>query len=439
MALVNLILAPHNPASLASSKPYIVCGTPRRALPQRGPKAGLRPVPERGTLYPMRRIVDALVILAATATLACSAAHQGASREAVVNPHPTPARAGQDTPTPSATGPELLTQGIVALESGHPKRALALLERARSVQPVGAVRVAATYHAGIASDMLGRYPQALAYLREVSAGDPSLPLTRLAIVRSLRLTCHLERWSEGEELSTRFLDQVAAPRPFEATVVHAARALGFLNRGDVEAAQRQVEAGMSVVEQSGLDTPGQLPRDVAVLYYALGELTRLRASATRLSSDSAQFAASLERRCRLLLDAQAAYSNTMRAFDAHWSALAGYRLASLYSGLYEELMAVVPPAAANTPERVELYRAAMRLRYAILLRKALGTLDRTRSMLSRTGEETVNDSRFSEARSRLSDQLGKEQEAIDRLPYSRAELEEALGRLTAQGTRPSGE
>src|SRR5262249_36763758 len=146
------------------------------------------------------------------------------------------------------------------------------------------------------------------------------------------------------------------------------------------ALERQSEAeyfiakGMEIVDQLELDRAGRIPRDLAQLYFALGEARRRRAEQARLSPDVKEVAAALERRCQLLLDAQSAYSDSMRAYDAHWSTMAGYRVGELYERLHQELMQIPPPRAGTERER-QLFEGAMRLRYSVLLNKAASMLE----------------------------------------------------------------
>jgi hypothetical protein len=183
------------------------------------------------------------------------------------------------------------------------------------------------------------------------------------------------------------------------------------------------------VEREGLDLAGRLPIDVAPLYFALGEIQRVRAERIHFDPVPADFPVALEERCQLILDAQRAYSDTFRAYDSHWSTLAGYRLAEMYGSLHRELVAIPPPPPADNTARRDLFEAAMRLRYAVLLEKARGLLEHTLAMAAREGEssEWVERSRKALLDIRAAESL--EQAALDRLPYSRQDLEEVLREL----------
>src|SRR5262249_7490823 len=142
------------------------------------------------------------------------------------------------------------------------------------------------------------------------------------------------------------------------------------------------------------------------------------------------FPAVLEERAQLLLDAQSAYSDAMRAYDAHWSAMAGYRVGELYQKLHSDLMAVPVPKSAGTDVRKQqLFEGAMRLRYSILLKKALSMMEHTISVSERTGERSDWVTKALASKKSIEQSMRDEDAAIARLPYTKAELRAALDDL----------
>jgi hypothetical protein len=212
----------------------------------------------------------------------------------------------------------------------------------------------------------------------------------------------------------------------EEVVAYGGKALALVADGDDVRALSFVERGRDVVERHQLDAAGRIPRDLAQLYYALGEVYRLRGERIRFVPTPANLAATLEQRCQLVLDAQRAYSDTWRAYDAHWSSMAGFRVGELYQRLHEDLMALGPPVAADNQSRQNLYEAAMRLRFEVLLEKARGMMEHTLAMAEREGERSSWVERAREAKTRLELAEKAQKEALARLPYTRAELEAAL-------------
>jgi hypothetical protein len=119
----------------------------------------------------------------------------------------------------------------------------------------------------------------------------------------------------------------------------------------------------------------------------------------------------------------------MRAYDAHWSAMAGYRVGELYQKLHADLMSVPPPIRADSEARRLLFEGAMRLRYSVLIDKGLAMMDHTLSMAERTGEQSAWVERTRAAKTSLERAQRAEQAVLDRLPYTRAELRQALDDL----------
>jgi hypothetical protein len=130
-----------------------------------------------------------------------------------------------------------------------------------------------------------------------------------------------------------------------------------------------------------------------------------------------------------VLDAQSAYSTTMRAYDANWSLMAGYRVGIMYGQLHSDLMDMLPGLSFGTPERARLFEAALRLRYSVLLEKALGMMDHALALADRARDDTSWVELARETRAELKASLVKEEAALRKVTYSREELKSALDNL----------
>ena len=168
------------------------------------------------------------------------------------------------------------------------------------------------------------------------------------------------------------------------------------------------------------------------MYFALGEVRRAEGEALVFTPMPDDFGAVLERRCQRLLDAQMAYSDAMRARDAHWSAMAGYRVGQLYQQLHRDVMHIAPPVQAKTLRQKQLFEGAMRLRYRVLLEKGLTMMSGTLKMAERTGESSAWVGRAREARQELELALQDEATAMKKLPFTEEELQAALDKLKGE-------
>ena len=335
--------------------------------------------------------------------------------------------------------PELFDQATEQLAAGKAAEAARAFDRIYEIDPDGRLAPEALFRAGVAHDHAGDLDAAFQRLEQVARRFPDHHVTREALVRAVRILAFLERWQRAGQAADLLLARYSDLRPFETIVAHSGKALALVFSGDVDGAQHHVGKAMNIVDRNRLDSAGKLPRDLAQLYFAQGEIRRLKGERINFDPVPKNFGQRLEQRCQLLLDAQRSYSDTMRAYDAHWSAMAGFRVGELYQRLHADLMKVPPPATADTERSRQLFEGAMRLRYSILLTKGMTMMEHTVSMAKRTGERSAWVLRAEDAKRGLERAIQDEKVAIDRLPYTRAQLQEALDDLAAkarEATKP---
>lgn len=393
-------------------------------VPGSKPKPAARPDPVlRATLPRVHRLVGALLLVA------CGS-DPGRARP--------PAAPGQiDVPriivTPSSTQSldELFAAGQGAAARGDLRPAAADFDRVAALDPLGPLAPEALFLAAEAYDSLHEHPAALERYEAVVARYPRHARAPEAATRGVRLSLYEEQWDWAGRFADRALDRASELGSLQQIAVYAGKAMQSVNAGDDVRASGFVERGRNVVEQRGLDLAGRLPIELAPLYYALGEVRRVRAERIHFD-DPSSFAARMEARCQLILDAQSAYSDSWRAYDAHWSLLSGVRVGELYDNLHRELMGTMqPPAAADTDDRRLLYYGATRLLYSVLLEKAHGMLDHTLKMAQREQERSPWVERASASLRGIQEAERAEAQSLAQLPYTRAELEQALGQIRA--------
>jgi tetratricopeptide (TPR) repeat protein len=324
---------------------------------------------------------------------------------------------------------ELYEQARLVLAAGQPVEAARLFDQVHRLDPQGPLAPEALYHSAAAHEKKGNLAASVWRLEQLVSRFGSHQLARVALTRAVWLRAQLDDWQRAGELAELLLARFGDLGPLQRVIAHSGVALQLVELGEVERALWHVEKGRTVVEDHRLDAAGRLPRELAPLYYALGEVRRVRASQIRFVPLPDNFAVTLEQRCQLLLDAQSAYSDAMRAYDPHWSGMAGYRVGELYQTLHRDLMRIEPPPSADTAQLARLFRGAMRLRYSILLDKALAMVDHTLAMAERSGERSGWVLRAEQAKRAIEAARRAEHEAIERLPYTRAELKSALDQL----------
>lgn len=376
-------------------------------------------------------------------TPAAAPVHSLAQREASQpEPESVPTRnvpATIVTPTLVVDVEELFITGQTSLRQGRPADAAAAFDEIIRHDPGGPFAERALFQGALAHEATGDLEGAALRFEQLVHKLPEAVRGAEALVRSMRVRLYLEQWERAAEAGRLLLERYPHATPGARIIAHASRALGLLATERVSEAEYFIAKGMEIVDALALDRAGRIPRDLAHLYFALGEARRQRGEAVRLSGRVQEFAAQLEQRCQWLLSAQSAYSDVMRAYDAHWSTIAGFRVGQLYERLHTELM-TVPMPRAGTPREQQLFEGAMRLRYSVLLNKASSMLDHTLAMARRTGEGSEWVTRTERSRRELTRAMAEEQQALDRLPFTRADLQRALDDLAARASvKPSSQ
>ena len=369
------------------------------------------------------------VRLALVLTLVLGCASQEATRSAPQTPRLIQVPRVVITPGDDTPLAELFAQADAKAVAGDLTGAAALFDRVAAREPNGELAPEALFRAAEAHDLSAEHEAAATRYRAVADRYPSHVRARAATLRSVRLLMHLEDWQWAGRYADRMLEHASDLAPIESVVAYGGKALSLVAVGDDLRASSFIERGRDVIERHSLDLAGKLPRDVAPLYYALGEVQRVRSERIGFTPTPPNFLMVLEQRCQLILDAQRAYSDTWRAYDAHWSTLAGYRLGEMYAKLHADLVAIPAPASADTDARRQLFDGAMRLRYSVLLEKARGMLEHTVTMAEREGERSASVADAKQALNEIRAAEEAEQAALGKLPYSRAVLEEVLADL----------
>ncbi len=398
-----------------------------------------------GTVTQARRVTASfagrfLALPSVCYVLACTPA-------AVAPPTAAPQRAGHGvdgsttvtldrtlvSPSGAESAEDLYRRAEAQQRAGEHAAALQSFERLLSLDPGGRWEAPARLGAAIACDASSEEDalreRALQHLLVVLQRYPASPEAAEAALRATRLAAYLQHW----DLAMTTTDALLATHPTALShriLAHGVRALALLERGHVQEAEPDLLRAVDLANSVADDLPDLIPADWAPAFFAAGESKRLASEAIVFVPVPKDFGAALESRAQLLLDAQREYSLVLRARDSHWSTMAGVRIGEMYESLHQALMAIPPPPNADTPERRALFEAALRLRYAVLLRKASSLVEHTLAMAERTGEQGPWVERARAARSRLVEAVSAEDAALARTPWSREVIEEALRLIT---------
>jgi tetratricopeptide (TPR) repeat protein len=335
------------------------------------------------------------------------------------------------TSTDPADLPRMFREASDALVRGEPERAAREFDRIVAVDPEGPTAAPSLYNAGMAYAELGELELAVERFRASARLDPRAETTTLAWLRAARLLAYGERWAQLDEAAREALSRPDL-KLLQQIEARGTLALAQVSLGQLDEANKTVILARNQVEDHRLGEAGTPPLELAQLAFALGEVRRVKGESLRFVPVPADFGAALEARCTALLDAQNAYTEAMRSLDAHWSAMSGYRIGQLYAQLHADVMAVPTPREATSERQKQLWEAAMRLRYRILLEKGLAMMDGTVRLGERTGERSPWIARAQNAKAELGAALAAEREKLAAMPFTEDEVRAALEQLQAK-------
>lgn len=304
-----------------------------------------------------------------------------------------------------------------------------------AADPKGDSAAPSLYNAGMAYAGKGDLKTAAARFRASAELDPKAPTAKLAWIRTSRMNAYLENWEELELVA----DQLASRTDLsvlERIEALGAKSLSLIERGRVDEAYTVIVKARNEIEDRRLGEAGTPPLELAQVAFALGEIRKTKSEKLLFDPMPADFGAVLEERCTGLLDAQAAFTEAMRSNDAHWSAMAGFRVGQLYQNLHRDVMKVPAPSKTATVKSRQLWEGAMRLRYRVLLEKGLKMMEGTVTLGERTGESSLWIKRAREAKLELETALALEKEALANLPYTEEELKKVLEDVKKKPTKP---
>src|SRR5450432_3735769 len=329
------------------------------------------------------------------------------------------------TPREDESPTDAFQRARALLLEGRAAEAAPIFDRLATGDSAGEMAPLARFNAGIAWEQTGDRAKALERFRDVVEHYPAGDAGKWGGIRAARIQAYLEQWPQLSIMADVLLKR-GDLTDVERLEAYGDKSLATVEAGDADGAERFVMKGRDIIDALRLGEGGKLPLEVAQVHFALGEIRKQRSEAIGFVPVPANFAEVLERRCQGLLDAQSAYSDAMRSYDAHWAAMSGYRIGQLYQRLHEDVINVPAPKAATSPEKKQLFEGAMRLRYRILLQKGLTMMEHTIMVGDRTGETSPWIDRARAAKAELEKGLVEQKTALSRLPYSEKELQKAL-------------
>lgn len=269
----------------------------------------------------------------------------------------------------------------------------------------------ALYNRGLAKERLSDYQGAVSSYSALIDAYPGSRDVKDALFRIAGAYEALEAWERAVET----YDTILADRPeitgIERVECLVRRGAALLSQGRLDQAEDSLRRGVGLFKTEDGLASTESPFFLGMAQFKLGEVEEARMRATALPADESVLEPALEKKCRLLLDAQTEYTNAIRLAHPHWAAAAAYRIGHLYRALFDDMMSAPTPADLNEEER-EIYFQVLKRRLRVLLEKAMRQWERVLEM---------------------SDRLDLKSEWVDR---TRADLDEARAVLASGEDAP---
>jgi tetratricopeptide (TPR) repeat protein len=291
---------------------------------------------------------------------------------------------------------DLLERGNQAFAAGRFGEAVERYDQLLSEFPESGLVPAAHYNAALCLARLDRVEEAAERYLALVDRAPESPDVTDALFQAAQCFERLESWERATRTFDRVLER-SNLTPDQRLEAMARRGAALVHASRYEEAEIQLRRAIAFNSRSEPDT---IRNDyyLAEAQYYLGEVPRLAMRSIELTSDEASFREALEHRAELLLRAQTQYVQAIRVGNAHWGAAAAYRIGEMYSGLFDDVMAVpvgaveVPPDLTS-PEEIRtfleefplVYRRLLRQRLEPLLHNAIRWWESNLMMVERTG------------------------------------------------------
>lgn len=324
----------------------------------------------------------------------------------------------------AGTASELFERGKRLLLEEKYAEAARHFELVLQGDPKGRLGPMALMNAGLAHEGAGARDVALERYRALVEKHPTDELVKSALLRIGRVSIAGERWADLGKAAEALLARadVSVSEKIEGL---GAKALAMSQLREIEGAERAAEQARTLMEKHHIGEVGRVPHEVAMVFFSLGEVRRIKSEKLVFDPMPASFGEAFEARAQGLLDAQSAYTDTMRTTDVFWGTWAGYRVGQLYQQLHHDVMVVKVPDKVKTDKDRALFEGAMQLRYRILLEKGLKMMEAT----IKVNADNIWSSRAREAKAELEREIAKANVVIKKSGKSEEALKAALEEL----------
>lgn len=299
----------------------------------------------------------------------------------------------------TADAEQLFQHATELLNQNHCDQAVPLYDRVAREFGSSSYLSPSLYNAGLCLDRMHDREGAAQRFRDLITRIPAeAEDVKHAHFMLSALLVQLEQWPEALTVVDTLLarEDLSAEERVEGL---ARKAQAQFGGGHIEEADRDARVCLAYFRTRTEDDPVRDDFFVAAANFVLAEVIRIHASEITLpEADADTQRAALERRARLLLNAQTEYFNTVRLGNPHWASAAGYRIGQMYDEFWQLIVnAPTPPNRELTGENLALfgreYHRRLREMVRPLLNHAIRYWELTLMMVERSGVHTEWDER----------------------------------------------
>lgn len=281
---------------------------------------------------------------------------------------------------------ELWLCGQAATQAQEHLRAAICFSLLADRSPMGPRWREATLGAGAAWERLGDWERALH--RYHAAFEPEGPDALSLIWKLSNAYYELHRFPEAIELLDPLVEQEDLSLE-DRIRARTWRGICKLEMGEWDDAEMDLRRAILAHRRNHGEERVEVYH-VAQAQFFVGEVYRLRFEAIRIdqTDDLPRLSETIEEKSGFLLSAQGHYVRTLRLGHPHWVTAAGQRIGELYERFHDEMIEAPIPSDL-TPNQAELYKAELRRKIRILVKKAISAYEQTLSVAERLGLETA--------------------------------------------------
>jgi tetratricopeptide (TPR) repeat protein len=247
----------------------------------------------------------------------------------------------------------------------------------------------ALYNGGLAFEKVKRWESAAEMYRRLIDEFPKKEDTKDAYYRLARVYQELGGHQKIVELMTEVLLRDGLST-FDRIEAYTHRSKALLELGELEDAKNGYNNLLKLNRQA--PSAERLPSDsryISQAYFGLGKVYHRKQSAISLKLPPKAMGEDLDKKGKLLLEAQKYYLQALRQHHPEWSVAAGYMIGRLYEDFYSEIFSAEIPKEL-TEEHIAMYFEELRKQIRPLMKRAIDVYEKNLSLSRRIGETPEN-------------------------------------------------